>query len=213
MQWVRPSQPWLATGTRHLGILLLQFEGEITAAYTGDAVARLFTSANEFYAEASYGQFSFTWEIAGPLSIPLIAPCNGAELLATTNSARAAAVAAGIDLAKYDTIVLTGSGCGPAQAALSGEYVWLLQAGRDAYVVAHELGHSLGLSHADYMYCPSAPYAPGPVSFAPLPNGCRRFEGDDPYDLMGTGFHHLNAVYKERLGWLKPLEVTRSGHL
>lgn len=208
-----PAEPRPAIGTKQLAVLLLQFEGEGAPAHSRDTLERLFEEANSFYREASYGQFSFVWEILGPLTLPLKAPCNAGELAAATSYAREAAAAAALDLAKYDTLVLAGSGCGPAQASLLGDSVWLLVDALDARTVAHELGHSLGLPHADYLHCPSAPYAPGPLSFSlsPLPNGCLRLEADDPYDLMGTGFHHFNAVYKERLGWLTPLEVTRSG--
>lgn len=204
-----PVNSKAAIGSKSLAILLLQFANESAPAYDRELVEKLFSEANEFYKEVSYGQFAFTWDIVGPLVVPLPTPCDRAQLEAATAAARTAASQAGVDLAQYNTLVLAGSGCGLAQAAIDGSHVWLLETGLNTRTVAHELGHSLGVYHADFLYCPSAPFVPLPRSFAPE---CRRFDADDYHDVMGrSGFHHFNAVFKEVFGWLTAIEVTKSG--
>ncbi len=74
---------------------------------------------------------------------------------------------------------------------------------------AHELGHALGLMHANSWECGDTP-----VSI--IESACIHGEYGNFFDIMGTGWSslHFNAYYKELLGWLSPssvLTISQSG--
>lgn len=76
-------------------------------------------------------------------------------------------------------------------------------------VLSHEMGHSLGLSHANGLDCN------GKV----LNNNCVHIEYGNPFDIMGgvptTQSLHYQGLYKEILGWVGPnnsLNITKSGN-
>lgn len=75
-------------------------------------------------------------------------------------------------------------------------------------VFVHELGHALGVMHANAWQC----------SGTSLYTGCQHAEYANLFDVMGFGIHalHFNAFYKEILGWIpsfskRILEITKSG--
>jgi hypothetical protein len=68
------------------------------------------------------------------------------------------------------------------------------------HVVAHEIGHNLGLHHARFLNCGDAVYTENAL------NTCGYVEYGD-FDDMGLDYEptfHFNAVFKELLGWLQP---------
>ncbi|MEK7621599.1 MAG: hypothetical protein AAB415_00265 [Patescibacteria group bacterium] len=74
------------------------------------------------------------------------------------------------------------------------------------YYLSHELGHNLGLMHANGWDC-------GEVV---LGEKCYNLESSNPFDVMGMGRGglHFNAYFKEFLGWLKSdsiLTINRTG--
>ncbi|MCC2630813.1 MAG: hypothetical protein K0S38_622 [Candidatus Paceibacter sp.] len=76
------------------------------------------------------------------------------------------------------------------------------------YVLAHELGHSIGVLHANSWECGSA------VLYG---DTCSHVEYGNSFDTMGTGSFslHFNAFYKEYLGWFNSsdaLTITGSGN-
>ena len=70
-------------------------------------------------------------------------------------------------------------------------------------ILAHELGHNLGLYHANYFDCQAAYTVAG--------TSCMSDEYGDPIEVMGSRYHDFNAIHKELLGWIKPVTVTESG--
>nr|MBP7967156.1 hypothetical protein [Candidatus Woesebacteria bacterium] len=75
------------------------------------------------------------------------------------------------------------------------------------FLLAHELGHSLGLWHANGFDCGAAS----------LSGQCEHVEYGNNYDAMGSGGLYslqYNGFYKEILGWIKStniLNITQSG--
>jgi hypothetical protein len=75
------------------------------------------------------------------------------------------------------------------------------------FLLAHELGHSLGLWHANGFDC----------GVASLSGRCEHVEYGNNYDAMGSGGEfslQYNGFYKEILGWIKSaniLNITQSG--
>jgi hypothetical protein len=75
------------------------------------------------------------------------------------------------------------------------------------FLLAHELGHSLGLLHANGLECKNGQQIYGE---------CLHVEYGNTYDAMGTGKYglHYEGSYKEILGWIKPeniLQISKSG--
>lgn len=96
--------------------------------------------------------------------------------------------------------------------------------GHSLTVLAHELGHNLGMMHANSFSCAApivdAPWV-GPATRPTLGNGCVEDEYHDRYDVMGTGgtltgtspLPAMSISYKDMLGVAGGLltPVTKSG--
>ena len=74
------------------------------------------------------------------------------------------------------------------------------------YVLSHEIGHNLGVYHANGWDCGANV----------IDGDCRGIEYGNYFDTMGYGQSalHFNALFKELLGWISPsqsLTITQSG--
>ncbi|HEX6667342.1 MAG TPA: PASTA domain-containing protein [Solirubrobacterales bacterium] len=65
-------------------------------------------------------------------------------------------------------------------------------------VAIHELGHALGLNHAEGLHCFN-----GANQQVPLSGNCELEEYGDFADVMGFGSGSFNASYANALGWMK----------
>lgn len=198
-------------GTLKAAVLLLKFSDDASPTYSKDVIDSAFEGARAFYQQSSYGMLSVTWDVFGPITLPVNHPCDPtAAFIQVPAAARAAAANNGIDLSAYGAIVLAGTACaGPSvpwdSADIGGPNIYIYGTGTlTVPVLAHELGHNLGLYHANYLECQSAPYATAG-------GGCTSIEYGDLIETMGYRLHDFNAVHKEKLGWLEALAVTVSG--
>jgi hypothetical protein len=145
----------------------------------GDPAARP-DSLNAYYQEQTYGQLAFSGRVFGPVTISSASSsCENVY-----PNAQLAEQAAGVSDVAYQHFVFVfpqvSSCLWAGQAEIGGRYVWIngVFATR---VLAHELGHNLGLAHAGGLYCTSA------ASVVSISSSCdaRGHAYDDPFDAMG----------------------------
>jgi len=214
------------TGVQHTLVLMVNFPENpsqpVTAAEARAAVFDAPDSMNAFYREASFEQVSFTGDVVGWLRLPSVGKqCNPFQIL---NDAVEAADPM-VDFRQYERLILLPTtpgvtGCGSADLGTLGKAQIQTAEGTlsisvswdfipisgapplDPGVMAHEMGHNLGLLHANGLECPTET----------IDTTCIDTDYGDAFDVMGSGtLLHFNAYHKERLGWLLPANVAAGG--
>ncbi len=164
--------------------------------FTRDEVQQaVFDQTDAFYRSESYGKASLTGTVT-PWLRAFSGPA-GCSIAPIRDGANAAARTAGYDPAAYDRIVYIhpDSGC-PWLGVTFATGVYI-NGNLSRRVLAHELGHSFGLPHANTTDC--------------FRHSCPVLEYGDPYDTMGSGVGDFSAYAKARLGWLNHvLRASRS---
>lgn len=197
-----------------------------------DGLQAMARQVHDYFLETSYDQYrlqgasqpSSPGDVVGPLEVAddLVCGAEGSFVFSVLGS-----LAEQFDFRRYEHVVVVAPGVGcsfhgldfePFALRVLDELVWvdsvyanaatLYAGGARAGLVAHELGHQLGLSHSRAMACGTS----GLV----LDAGCDDGEFLDLLDVAGTSifFGHFNAFQKQKLGWLPQatvVEVTRSG--
>jgi hypothetical protein len=158
-------------------------------------------SVSNFYKEASYQQAWLTGDVYGIYTIPVNSTVCDYTTIAS--AAKQAATQNGVNLSAYGRYVYAfpQNSCGwwglgtvggnPSQSWINGSF--------QNQVVAHEVGHGLGLWHSHGLNCGTKVIG----STSPT-SGCTNVEYGDAVDTMGGALPpaHYNAPQKELLGWL-----------
>lgn len=158
-------------------------------------------SVSNFYKESSYQQTWLTGDVFGMYTIPVNSTQCDAGAIAS--AAQQAATQHGVVLGNYTRHVYAfpGNACSwwglgtvggnPAQAWINGSF--------QSQVVAHEMGHGLGLYHSHGLDCGATV-----IGGSSPTSGCTAVEYGDSVDTMGGALPpaQFNSVQKELLGWL-----------
>ena len=166
---------------------------------TEDQAAADMANTARFFSETSFGKCSLTTTITPMVVLPHTftwyttkdTEVNGLGLLQT--HARIEARRLGYDSTQYDCIILRINGLRSGASWGGGDSVWLGWGGMD--VINHEVGHSLGLNHANFWQTSDG---------TAYGHGANQEYGN-PFDVMGGGGGfgvHYNTVSKRQVGWL-----------
>ena len=166
--------------------------------YSVSDVEETARGANAFFQRSSVNQVRLQSDVTPWLSAFASNPgCGGLtkeSFEAVIAPARLAASQAGYNPALYDQTVYA---LAETRCAFHGE-TWgsevMLTRQPTLHVMLHELGHTLGLGHAQATHC-----AAGPVR-----SGCDIDATGDPLSPMGSGTMDFSAYEKVTLGWLPP---------
>ena len=216
------------TGMQSIAVLLVTFPGNTPAFPTGLDQAAYWNkvlfgpnpSVNGFWNEVSYGQTSATGNVFGPFALSQVYDCTTTSAMQT--AAIAAAAASGtVDFTQYNRIVivypvttctfggLAGSiGCVSSTSTINHQYsVVFLPITSPGYTTswppmwgdaAHELGHNLGLGHANTLDFGSISL--GPMDFTASNPGTvvgspPASEAADPGAAPGPAITAVNTEY------------------
>jgi hypothetical protein len=191
--------------TRRIAVLLLHY-GEPLGIGPEFFEQRIFTapdSVKAFYAEASYGALNLEGDVFDWIPTERTELCDDPDGI--EQRAMAAAAAAQIDLSSYDHVFLVladscrGGGSADIGSPANPGRFSVYWSNTSSFVFAHELGHNLGLAHADGYDCSPSVIAD--------PGSCSALGSADPYDTMGFLPFHFNAYDKAVQGWLDGCNV------
>jgi NPCBM-associated, NEW3 domain of alpha-galactosidase/Astacin (Peptidase family M12A) len=183
-------------------VIMVNFQDNPTnQPYTSAAVQNVvFSQTSNWDMENSFQKTSLTGNVAGWYTIGVSSTnCDTGTIKA---DAQAAAQAAGYNLGSYNRFIYLMSrntGCSSwwGWATIGGSDVWINgEYQLTTHVVAHEMGHNLGLYHSHTNDCGTAVLcSSGTFS-----------EYGDWIDDMGAPSYthdgHFDSFQKERLGWL-----------
>ena len=203
------SEALIAASPRKVAVILANFSNNtsqpITPAAARDLVFGGTQSANAYFKEVSFGIRSLVGKTATTGDVygwyTIAASNNPCDYSAWGSAARSAAQQAGVDLTGYDHIIHyfpQSSACAwSGVGQVPGKYTWINGSG--SQTIAHELGHNFGSHHAGSLSCTNAS-----GTRVTLSSTCTMREYGNPFDVMGSGYRHMTAFNKGRIGFLEP---------
>jgi hypothetical protein len=184
-------------GKKTFLFMRVNFPDDLTEPISEEDAYATMAEVNDFYRRNSYGKFSLRTTVTPLLTLPRTKQDYASVGLdPILRDAREAARAAGYDTAAFDLdCVYFPPFYGGGHAARRSKGIWAESPG----VIAHELGHNLGLGEANSWFAFGQSII-GPGQWRPYGN---------LFDTMSSSTRgQFNARSKEYLGWLSNSNVT-----
>ncbi len=229
---VLAGTPWPGPAVRRIAVVVGTYTdlpqppgsaGGLMPALTGPT-----GSIKSLIEASSRGRVSVSATVFGPWALGIDSCATIDAFSASIDAVEQQAESRGVSLASYDHVIMwTPAPCGGSWTALGeapGTYIQTNAPYPDtvesrlhefAWTVSHEMGHNMGLLHANALACEDA--SAQPVSFGP---SCESIEYGDPYSTMGGNMGYpsgpdswgflsplFSAEELSRLGWLDPAEI------
>lgn len=183
-------------GQQDVAVILVNFQDDTSQPRTvAEANSLVFGSTGNYYKEASFGQSWLSGKTFGWYTIPMSKGTCDPYQLASLADQKANAAGANLSAYARKVYMFPRNACGWAglgNVGGSSTKAWV-NGSFGLIVTAHELGHNLGLHHAQALDCASAP----------MTGTCTTITYGDTADMMGNyRTAHFNPFEKELLGWL-----------
>ncbi len=211
-----PAAPTPSLGTLKILYIPLTFQDQNAVPATEGKCYEIMRDVSDYYAKSSYGRLTTLTTVTPPIKLPRDEAwyvqkdtSNGGDIdglgLEQTH-ARDEARKIGFDSNDYDCVVLRlNGGARPTGGWGGGGSVWVYA--DSLGIVAHEIGHTFGLAHANF-WDTAGTSAIGAGANA---------EYGDVFDVMGGGgvpTDQYNAQAKNQIKWLPNnylLNIAQSG--